>query len=125
MSGLGERQCGREERGKKGSIRLLSTAQLLTLHVSQHTYVDQSPLVARRLGFASLPLAVMVILIGFQSLSLLFALYSDSTHAHFPNNRAETMVHLVKWSVMGIAFWLWWVILPSFADETCRALPAS
>lgn len=39
----------------------------------KHSYVDQSPLVARRLGFASLPLAVLVILVGSQSISLMFS----------------------------------------------------
>lgn len=50
----------------------------LNIHAAQqHTYVDQSPLVARRLGFASLPLAVLAILIGSQSLSLLVSMHTD------------------------------------------------
>ncbi|KAI0046067.1 DUF747-domain-containing protein [Auriscalpium vulgare] len=39
----------------------------------KHSYVDQSPLVARRLGFAALPLAVLTTLIGSQALGLLLA----------------------------------------------------
>jgi len=46
--------------------------------VRKHSYVDQSPLVARRLGFASLPLAILAILIGSQSLNLLIATHYDS-----------------------------------------------
>lgn len=38
----------------------------------KHSYVDQSPLVARRLGFAPLPLAALFILVGSQSLNLVF-----------------------------------------------------
>jgi hypothetical protein len=34
------------------------------LGARKNSYVDQSPVVARRLGFASLPLAVLTILIG-------------------------------------------------------------
>ncbi|THH11303.1 hypothetical protein EW146_g8088 [Bondarzewia mesenterica] len=37
------------------------------LSARTHTYVDQSPLVARRLEFAALPLAVLAILIGWQA----------------------------------------------------------
>jgi hypothetical protein len=70
--------------------------------------VDQSPLVARRLGFASLPLAVLAVLIGFQSLSLLFTLHSDSASWAVPSKFEET-VHLMKWGVMLLAFWLWYV----------------
>jgi len=43
----------------------------------KHTYVDQSPVVARRLGFPSLPTAILGILIGSQSLSLLIVNYSS------------------------------------------------
>ncbi|KAF8335752.1 eukaryotic membrane protein family-domain-containing protein [Cantharellus anzutake] len=46
--------------GRRGSAR-------------KHSYVDQSPVVARRLGFASLPLAILAILIGYQSLGMIIA----------------------------------------------------
>ncbi|KDN47252.1 hypothetical protein RSAG8_03731, partial [Rhizoctonia solani AG-8 WAC10335] len=41
----------------------------------KNTYVDQSPLVARRLGLATLPLAVLVLLIGSQSAELALAVH--------------------------------------------------
>ncbi|KAG8790532.1 hypothetical protein FRC12_011675, partial [Ceratobasidium sp. 428] len=44
----------------------------------RHTYVDQSPLVARRLGFPTLPLAVLVLLIGAQSAQLALAVHGSS-----------------------------------------------
>lgn len=77
--------------------------------IFQHTYVDQSPLVARRLGFASLPLAVLAILIGSQSISLLFPLRSDSSGAwSISSLSTEEIIHCVKWGTMGILFWLWY-----------------
>ncbi|KAF9038267.1 DUF747-domain-containing protein [Hymenopellis radicata] len=50
----------------------------------KHTYVDQSPLVARRLGFAPLPLAVLSVLIAGQSIGEID----------------------LKWGMMGLLFWL-------------------
>ncbi|KAG7446514.1 DUF747-domain-containing protein [Guyanagaster necrorhizus] len=50
----------------------------------KHTYVDQSPLVARRLGFAPLPLAILSILICGQNIRELD----------------------LKWSAMALLFWL-------------------
>ncbi|KAG8745403.1 hypothetical protein FRC10_008113 [Ceratobasidium sp. 414] len=44
----------------------------------RHTYVDQSPLVARRLGLPTLPLAVLVLLIGAQSAQLALAVHGSS-----------------------------------------------
>ncbi|KAG9123524.1 hypothetical protein FRC07_014829 [Ceratobasidium sp. 392] len=44
----------------------------------KHTYVDQSPLVARRLGLPTLPLAVLVLLIGAQSAQLTLAVHGSS-----------------------------------------------
>ncbi|KAF9244872.1 eukaryotic membrane protein family-domain-containing protein [Melanogaster broomeanus] len=77
------------------------------LGARKHAYVDQSPLVARRLGFASVPLAVLAILIGFQSVNLVF---SHPLHALTLMPSAE-VVHLVKWVVMGVAFWLCFLAL--------------
>lgn len=65
-------------------------------------YVDQSPLVARRLGFASVPLAVLAILIGLQSLNLVF-----SRHLHDQRD----LHPLAKWIAMSMSFWLWCVNL--------------
>ncbi|KAF7321257.1 hypothetical protein MKEN_00645400 [Mycena kentingensis (nom. inval.)] len=75
----------------------------------KHTYVDQSPLVARRLGFASLPLAVLAILIGSQSISLLFTTESDDSLPWMTSN-AE-ILHLLKWGTMGVLFWLCFVVV--------------
>ncbi|KAF7965272.1 hypothetical protein HWV62_44713 [Athelia sp. TMB] len=76
----------------------------------KHTYVDQSPLVARRLGFASLPLAVLAVLIGAQSLGLMFALHSDSSSPWtVPALTNAEIVHYAKWAIMGVLFWLCFV----------------
>ncbi|EGO25815.1 hypothetical protein SERLADRAFT_348482 [Serpula lacrymans var. lacrymans S7.9] len=81
------------------------------LGARKHAYVDQSPLVARRLGFASLPLAVLAIIIGLQSLNLVFSLDFDFTYEEWNLETvralsSEEIVHLAKWAVMGVAFWL-------------------
>ncbi|KZP34527.1 DUF747-domain-containing protein [Athelia psychrophila] len=76
----------------------------------KHTYVDQSPLVARRLGFASLPLAVLAVLIGHQSLGLMFALHSDASSPWtVPALTNAEIVHYAKWAIMGVLFWLCFV----------------
>jgi len=65
--------------------------------------------VARRLGFASLPLALVVILVGLQSLTLVFSLrFEDEWGRHALVNMSNAeVIHLLKWAVMGVAFWLW------------------
>ncbi|KAF5348675.1 hypothetical protein D9758_006827 [Tetrapyrgos nigripes] len=85
----------------------------------KHTYVDQSPLVARRLGFASLPLAVLAILIGSQCLNLLFTDSRSFNVIETGNGvwraQSETeikeLVRWVTWIVMGILFWLCAVVI--------------
>jgi hypothetical protein len=81
----------------------------------KHTYVDQSPLVARRLGFASLPLANLALLIGFQSLALLFSFPSDSSSpSHLSTLSAlstEEIIHLLKWCTMGVLFWSCFIVI--------------
>ncbi|KAJ6609894.1 eukaryotic membrane protein family-domain-containing protein [Mycena sp. CBHHK59/15] len=78
----------------------------------KHTYVDQSPLVARRLGFASLPLAVLAILIGSQSISLMFAVHSDDSSLWtVPSLSNAEIVHYLKWATMGLLFWLCFVVI--------------
>ncbi|KAF5393335.1 hypothetical protein D9757_000567 [Collybiopsis confluens] len=97
----------------------------------KHTYVDQSPLVARRLGFASLPLAVLVIIIFHQSLSLLFSLPSASfggsptpTNAWNNNNNSgssvarnwmdftnEEILRFITWFFLGVLIWLCFVVV--------------
>ncbi|KAG2132450.1 DUF747-domain-containing protein [Suillus bovinus] len=92
---------------------LASGSAIGRLGARKHSYVDQSPLVARRLGFASLPLAVVVILVGLQSLTLVFSLrFEDewSWDALIDMSNAE-VVHLLKWAVMGVAFWLCFLAL--------------
>ena len=79
---------------------------------SQHTYVDQSPLVARRLGFASLPLAVLAILIGSQSINLLIAMHTDETTPWMWNKSdlsTEDLVNMAKWGAMIGLAWAWYV----------------
>ncbi|KAJ7901805.1 eukaryotic membrane protein family-domain-containing protein [Mycena olivaceomarginata] len=78
----------------------------------KHTYVDQAPLVARRLGFASLPLAVLAILIGSQSISLMFALHSDNSSPWtVPSLSNAEIVHYLTWATMGVLFWLCFVVI--------------
>lgn len=69
------------------------------MHATQHTYVDQSPLVARRLGFASVPLAVLAILIGLQ-------FFNPLTSCHL---RDQDLHPLAKWIATATSFWLWYV----------------
>lgn len=66
----------------------------------QHTYVDQSPLVARRLGFASLPLAVLATIMASQAFSLM--IMDDSATATSAN-----LIHYLEWAALGALFWLW------------------
>ncbi|OAX44130.1 DUF747-domain-containing protein [Rhizopogon vinicolor AM-OR11-026] len=92
---------------------LASGSAMGRLGVRKHSYVDQSPLVARRLGFASLPLVLVVILVGLQSLTLFFSLRFDDEwgwDALLNMSHAE-VVHLLKWAVMGVAFWLCFLAL--------------
>ncbi|KAH8083789.1 eukaryotic membrane protein family-domain-containing protein [Cristinia sonorae] len=82
----------------------------------KHTYVDQSPLVARRLGFASLPLAVFVILMGSQSINMLIAMHTDNwspwTGAwNVKDFTDEDWVNVAKWTAMGIMFWVCTVVI--------------
>lgn len=94
----------------------------------QHTYVDQSPLVARRLGFSSLPLAVLAILIFYQSLSLLFSLPSATSGSFSPAGIWDTespvtrgffdftneeLLRCATWIFLGVLIWLW--LIPSLS----------
>jgi len=76
----------------------------------KHSYVDQSPLVARRLGFASLPLAVVAILIGSDSISpFLLGLQDDSPRSRSLSN--ATHLHYLKWGTMMFLFWCCFVVV--------------
>ncbi|KAG6369659.1 eukaryotic membrane protein family-domain-containing protein [Boletus reticuloceps] len=68
----------------------------------KHTYVDQSPLVARRLGLASVPLAVLAILISLRSFNLVFSSHLRDQWDLRP---------LAKWIMMGLLFWLCFLAL--------------
>ncbi|KAF7315409.1 hypothetical protein MIND_00055600 [Mycena indigotica] len=73
----------------------------------KHAYVDQSPLVARRLGFASLPLAVLAILIGSQSVGVVLTLRSAS----WMSLSSAEILHYLKWATMTALFWLCFVVV--------------
>lgn len=90
----------------------------------KHTYVDQSPLVARRLGFASLPLAVLAILIGSQSVVLLVAMHADDSSPFaelsllFSAPREvvaslsnDDWVNVGKWAALATLFWVTFVVI--------------
>ncbi|KAF9268667.1 DUF747-domain-containing protein [Marasmius fiardii PR-910] len=77
----------------------------------KHSYVDQAPLVARRLGFASLPLAVLAILIGSQSISLLLSSPSESASRSFSDLSMEEITRYLTWVTMAILFWLCFVVI--------------
>ena len=72
----------------------------------QHSYVDQSPLVARRLGFASLPLAVTTILIGSESINPLLLDFQEDT-PRFRSLSNAVNLHYLKWGTMLFLFWCW------------------
>jgi len=76
----------------------------------KHSYVDQSPLVARRLGFASLPLAVVAILIGSDSITpFLLDFQEDSPRSRFLSNTVN--LHYLKWGTMMFLFWCCFVVV--------------
>jgi len=80
----------------------------------KHTYVDQSPLVARRLGFASLPLAALFILLGSQSIGLMFSASSDFASPWtwtFQSLSNAQIMHYMTWAAMGVLFWLCFVVI--------------
>jgi len=111
------------------------------LGARKHSYVDQSPVVARRLGFASLPLAVLTILIGTQALTLLASSASPSSASALREHSTGAMwgpdfslafqwwtvegwqelfstrvdwelaSHWAKWSIIGFTFWMCFVLI--------------
>ncbi|KAL5528350.1 hypothetical protein ACEPAF_7486 [Sanghuangporus sanghuang] len=72
----------------------------------KHSYVDQSPIVARRLGFPALPLAVLAALIGSQSIGLVI-----SIHTFSPVTLVENMLHRAKWVALGVIAWICCVVI--------------
>ncbi|KAF9010689.1 eukaryotic membrane protein family-domain-containing protein [Cyathus striatus] len=101
-------------------LDLASGSAVGRLGARKHSYVDQSPLVARRLGFASLPLAALAILVGSQSIGLIFNGNSDILSPliwSFPWpwtistwSNAE-IVHYLTLTVLGVLFWLCSVVV--------------
>jgi Eukaryotic membrane protein family len=121
------------------------------LSARKHSYVDQSPVVARRLGFASLPLAVLTILIGTQALMLLA---SSATPSSVPTLREHAMgtawgssfsltfqwwtvegwrelfttldwelaSHWAKWCIIGFTSWIWYDFWPSLFHICLRIM---
>ena len=113
------------------------------LSARKHSYVDQSPMVARRLGFASLPLAVLTILIGTQAVMLLASSASPSSAQALRGHATkaawgpgfsltfqwwtvegwqelfatrldwELASHWAKWGIIGFTFWIWYGFWPS------------
>ena len=96
------------------------------LSARKHTYVDQSPVVARRLGFASLPLAVLTIILGSQSIGLLLnasGQYADPSppsppaawwdagwwaeQLTAPDWDWASISRQTKWWTLGFTFWVW------------------
>ncbi|KLO18363.1 DUF747-domain-containing protein [Schizopora paradoxa] len=72
----------------------------------KHSYVDQSPIVARRLGFPSLPLAVLAALIGSQSVGIVI-----NAHTLHPASLYSAVAARGQWIVLGILFWLCCVVV--------------
>jgi hypothetical protein len=83
----------------------------------KHGYVDQSPLVARRLGFAALPLAVLSVLVGAQSLGLVM-----EGEVVWARRSAEEWARDGKWAGMALAFWVWCVCVACVAVDTSMML---
>lgn len=120
------------------------------LSARKHSYVDQSPVVARRLGFASLPLAVLTILIGTQAVMLLASSASPSSAQTLREHVTkatwgpgfsltfqwwtvegwrellttrldwELTSHWAKWCIIGFTFWVWCGFWPSFFSVCLR-----
>ncbi|KAI0305533.1 eukaryotic membrane protein family-domain-containing protein [Multifurca ochricompacta] len=111
------------------------------LSARKHSYIDQSPVVARRLGFSSLPLAVLTILIGTQAVTLIVSPASPSLASALYERSAgvawrpglflpfqwwtvegwqelfaarldwELGSHWVKWGIIGFTFWICFVLI--------------
>jgi hypothetical protein len=92
----------------------------------KHQYVDQSPVVARRLGFAPLPNAILAVLIGSECVQMVILNASaDSTFVSRATMRSgylgrvnevlramwgvdmEWAAKVGRWSGLGVIAWLW------------------
>ncbi|KZT26850.1 DUF747-domain-containing protein [Neolentinus lepideus HHB14362 ss-1] len=77
--------------------------------VRVHSYVDQSPLAARRLGFAALPLANLALIIGSQCVGLLAAAPVWEVWEVWTSVQVWAgwvVVRVGKWAVLGVLFWV-------------------
>jgi hypothetical protein len=88
----------------------LASASPLARHypfsaVRKHNYVDQSPLVARRLGFASLPLACLTMLIAAQS--IVPAWVATRSDDDIITVSGEMWIRHVKIGGLVVLAWLW------------------
>ncbi|RXW23503.1 hypothetical protein EST38_g2349 [Candolleomyces aberdarensis] len=95
-------------------LDLSSGSAVGRLRTRKHSYIDQSPLVARRLGFASIPLAALAILVGSQSLNLIFSANSDFVYPWAWTIRTLSQAELVyyaTWIIVGLLFWLCFVVI--------------
>ena len=78
--------------------------------IVQHVFADQSPLVSRRLGFAALPLACLVIRVGMQAVGMASRRAESSLSS---SSDVDTwMTERVRWVliVLGMMLsWAWYV----------------
>ena len=68
-------------------------------NIIQQTYVDQAPYVTRRLGLATLPLAVVAVLVCTQALGASITGASQTD--------APSFVLTVQWTILILMFWFW------------------
>lgn len=76
--------------------------------------MDQSPLVARRLGFASQPLAVLAVLIGTQSIVLFISMHADESSPWLRPWEAYTpddWINVAKWGALAVLFWACFLVI--------------
>jgi len=118
----------KSSKGKNVCFTLLSLMLHVVVADLQHPILlDQSPLVARRLGFASIPLACLVIRIGVQAVGMLT---SSSHHDDASSNldKGEIAWIVLKWTAgigIGLSAWGWSVHLVSNFVELMIALSPS
>ncbi|KIR40127.1 hypothetical protein I313_04048 [Cryptococcus deuterogattii Ram5] len=67
--------------------------------------LDQSPLVARRLGFASIPLACLVLRISWQAIGMLTMSHSHPEESEFGDGGEEGLWGMVWWGLK-VASWI-------------------
>lgn len=79
-----------------------------SMRMRKHQYVDQSPVVARRLGFASLPLAILAMLVGSQSIGMIIANHErvGGGLSSF-EDWLSWLSRVGPWVVLGLVAWLW------------------